>query len=97
MCGYLIAAERERGSTLFLTTPANRLATCVTYISSGISISVIRSVGADVAFPGGKLLAKQGGSTKNRLTLYMRTHLPSISMWSSFGQGHIRKLSDIYT
>ena len=30
---YIIAAERQRGSTLFLTTPANMLATCATYFA----------------------------------------------------------------
>ena len=85
----MIAAERQRGSTLFLTTPANRLATCATYISSRISISVIRSVGrsvgADVAFPGGKLLAKQGGSTKNRLTYAHSSAFDfhAVKFWSS--------------
>ena len=32
------------------------------------NIDLCHSVGADVVFPGEKLLAKQGGSTKNRLT-----------------------------
>ena len=40
------------------------------------------SFGADVAFPGGMLLAKQGGPSKN-IDIDLRTHLHSISMCSS--------------
>ena len=47
-------------STLFLTECSNPVF-CATYVSSRISISVIRSVGRDVAFPGGSAVAKQGG------------------------------------
>ena len=77
------AAERQRGSTLFLTTPANRFLHPVfhaTYVSSRISISVIR---CGCRFSGGgMLLAKQGGPSKN-IDIDMRTHLHSISMCSS--------------
>ena len=47
--------------------------------------SVGRSVGADVAFPGGKLLAKQGGSTKNRLTYAHSSAFDfhAVKLWSS--------------
>ena len=85
-CQIIIAAERQRGSTLFLTTPANRLVTCATYISSKISISVIRSVGADVAFPGGEAVSKHGGSTKNTLTWYAHASafdFHVVKFWSS--------------
>ena len=43
---HVIAAERQRGSTLFLTPPANRLATCATYIFENLDLchSVGRSV-----------------------------------------------------
>ena len=55
---FIVAAERQRGSTLFLTTPANRLATCATYVSSRISISVIR---CGCRFSGGEAVSKTRG------------------------------------
>ena len=73
--------------------PARRM-----YLRESRSLSFGRSVGRSVRmslFRGGSCWQNMGDQRK--IDWHdMRTHLPSISMWSNFGQVHIRKLSDIY-